>query len=110
MYEESVFGKFDLRKQTPSSNTQSSQLTLRGLQERYVKFGEKKKRLLLKTSWGSDMTEIFLLVAGFCYLIYIVAFKVPKDIKKVEDKVDLLQLHIREIELKLNQINKKIDK
>jgi hypothetical protein len=56
------------------------------------------------------MTEIFLLVAGFCYLIYIVAFKVPKDIKKVEDKVDLLQLHIREIELKLNQINKKIDK
>ena len=36
MFEESVFGKFDLRKQTPSSNTQSSQLTLRGLQERYT--------------------------------------------------------------------------
>ena len=55
------------------------------------------------------MTELFLLVFGFCYLIYIVAIRVPKDIKKVEDKVDLLLLHIKEIELKLNQINKKID-
>jgi len=56
------------------------------------------------------MTELFLVIVGFCYLIYIVAIKVPKDIKKVEDKVDLLLLHTKEVELKLNQINKKIDK
>ena len=62
-----------------------------------------------KANRRNDMTEMFLLVFGFCYLIYIVAIKVPKDIKKVEDKVDLLLLHIKEIELKLNQINKKMD-
>jgi len=52
------------------------------------------------------MAETFLLVLGFCYLIYTVAFKVPKDIKKVEDKVDLLQLQLKEINLKLSQISK----
>lgn len=41
---------------------------------------------------------------------YKVSFGVSKDIKKLESKVDNLQLHLREIELRLNQINKKLDK
>ncbi|SHJ69434.1 hypothetical protein SAMN02745975_02650 [Geosporobacter subterraneus DSM 17957] len=56
------------------------------------------------------MAEIFLIIIGIGYLIYKVAFGVPKDIKKLEDKVDLLKLHLQEIELKLNQIDKKLDR
>lgn len=51
------------------------------------------------------MTEIFLLVLAICYLIYRIVFEVPKSIKKLEDKIDLLNLQLQKIEAKLNQIN-----
>lgn len=54
------------------------------------------------------MTEIFLIILGIGYLIYKIAFRVPKDVKKLEDKIDMLKLHLQEIELKLNQIDKKV--
>jgi hypothetical protein len=56
------------------------------------------------------MVEVFLIILGIGYLIYRVAFRVPKDIKKLEDKVDMLNLHLQEIELKLNQLDIKLDR
>lgn len=56
------------------------------------------------------MAETILIILGICYLIYRVAFGVPKDIKKLEDKVDILKLHLQEIGLKLDQLDKKLDK
>lgn len=56
------------------------------------------------------MAEIFLIILGIGYLIYRVAFQVPKDIKRLEDKIDMLKLHLQEIEIKLNQLDKKLDK
>lgn len=53
------------------------------------------------------MAEIFLLVLGFCYLVYVVAFVVPSKIKKVEEKVDLLQLQLKEIQATLDKVNKR---
>jgi cell division protein FtsL len=56
--------------------------------------------------------EIFVILVGIAilYLIYKAAYVVPNDIKRIESKVDNLQLHLKEIELKLSQIDKKIDK
>ncbi|MCG8400781.1 MAG: hypothetical protein MJA84_04200 [Firmicutes bacterium] len=56
------------------------------------------------------MTETFLILLGFGYLIYRVAFVIPKDIKRTEDKIDMLKLHLEEIKLTLNEINKKLDR
>ncbi len=56
------------------------------------------------------MVELFLILVGTGYLIYRVAFGVPKDIKRLEQKIDMLNLHIQEIELKLNQGDRKVDK
>lgn len=55
------------------------------------------------------MENLYIILFGIACLIYIIAIKLPRDIKKVENKVDVLQLHLKEIELKLNQINKKLD-
>lgn len=55
------------------------------------------------------MAETSLIILGILYLIYRVAFQVPKDIKKLEDKVDMLKLYLQEVELKLNQIDNKLD-
>ncbi|WP_156936341.1 hypothetical protein [Clostridiisalibacter paucivorans] len=51
------------------------------------------------------MTLTFLILFGVCYLIYKVAFEIPKNINNIEDKIDILKLHLQEIELKLNKIN-----
>lgn len=47
-----------------------------------------------------------LILLGIAFFIYRVAFEVPREIKKLEDKIDILKLHLQEIELKLNQIDK----
>ena len=52
------------------------------------------------------MGELFLILLLCSYIIYRVAFVVPKDIRRVEEKIDMLKLHLQEIELKLNEINK----
>ncbi|MCT4621116.1 MAG: hypothetical protein N4A62_17230 [Marinisporobacter sp.] len=56
------------------------------------------------------MAETLLIIMGIVYLIYRVAFRIPKDIKRIEDKIDMLKLHLQEIELKLNEFDKKSDK
>lgn len=56
------------------------------------------------------MEQITLILLGVGYLVYRVAFKVPKDIKKLEEKVDMLNLHLKEIEIMLSQLDEKIDK
>ncbi|QZY56471.1 hypothetical protein [Crassaminicella profunda] len=56
------------------------------------------------------MAETLLIMLGILYLIYRVAFRIPKDIKRIEDKIDMLKLHLQEIELKLNELDKKSDK
>lgn len=48
---------------------------------------------------------MFLIFLGTGYFIYRVAFEVPKDINKIEYEVDMVNLHLQEIELKLNQID-----
>ena len=56
------------------------------------------------------MAEAAIVIMGIVYLIYRVAFEVPKDIKKLEEKIDKQNLHLQEIELLLNQLDKKLDK
>lgn len=56
------------------------------------------------------MEEITLILLGVGYLVYKIAFKVPKDIKKLDEKIDMLNLHLKEIEIKLSQLDEKIDK
>lgn len=51
-----------------------------------------------------------LIILVIIFFIYRVAFEVPKEIKKLEDKIDILKLHLQEIELKLDQLDKKLDK
>lgn len=51
------------------------------------------------------MTEIFLLLLGFGYLIYKITIEIPRDIKRVEEKVDILKLHLQEISIKIDKIN-----
>lgn len=55
------------------------------------------------------MVESFLLLLGVGYLIYRIAFEIPKQIKRTEEKVDMLKLHLQEIQLNLHEINKKLD-
>jgi hypothetical protein len=59
---------------------------------------------------GIYVAETILIILGIVYLIYRVAFGISKDIKRLEDKNDMLKLHLQEIELKLNQLDKKLDK
>ena len=65
---------------------------------------------LVNKGGESQMAETLLIILGIIYLVYKVAFEVPKYIKKLECKVDNLQLHLKEIELKLSQLDKKLDK
>lgn len=65
---------------------------------------------LVNKGGESQMAETLLIILGIIYLVYKVAFEVPKYIKKLEFKVDNLQLHLKEIELKLSQLDKKLDK
>lgn len=55
------------------------------------------------------MTEIFLVMLGIGDSIYRITFEIPKQTKRTKEKVDMLKLHLREIKLTLNHINKKID-
>lgn len=55
------------------------------------------------------MVEIMLIILGIGYLIYRVAFEIPKDIKRTEGKIDMLSLQVKEINLKLNELNKKLE-
>lgn len=51
-----------------------------------------------------------LVILAMLFFIYRVAFEVPTEIKKLEDKIDILKLHLQEVELKLDQLDKKLDK
>jgi hypothetical protein len=55
------------------------------------------------------MELIFLTILGTGYLIYKIAFIIPRDIRSVENKVDMVKFHLQEIELRLNEISKKLD-
>lgn len=55
------------------------------------------------------MVEIILIILGIGYLIYRVAFEIPKDSKRTEGKIDMLSLQLKEINLKLNELNKKLE-
>jgi hypothetical protein len=59
---------------------------------------------------GGESQIVEIIILGIIYLIYKVAFGVPKDIKKLESKVDNLQLQLKEINFKLSQLDKKLDK
>lgn len=51
-----------------------------------------------------------LILLFIIFLIYRIAFEVPNDIKNLENKIDILKLHLHEIELKITDLDKKIDK
>ena len=55
------------------------------------------------------MVLMVLIIFFIGYLIYKVIFEIPRDIKKLGDKIYMLKLHQQEIELKLNQLDKKQD-
>jgi hypothetical protein len=55
------------------------------------------------------VTETFIILLLIGYFIYRVAFEVPKDINKIHDEIDRVNLHLREIEIILNQIDNKLD-
>lgn len=50
----------------------------------------------------------FLIVLVILLLIYQIVFVIPKSIGKLEEKIDILKLHLQEIEIRLNEIDKKI--
>lgn len=52
-----------------------------------------------------DLAEIFLIIMGIGYLIYKVAFEVPKDIKRLENKMDKIDLQLQEILFRLNKLD-----
>jgi hypothetical protein len=56
------------------------------------------------------MAEVFLILLVIGYFIYRVTFEAPKGINKLEDEIELVNLHLQEIELKLNQLDRKLDK
>lgn len=41
------------------------------------------------------MAETVLIILGILYLIYKVAYKVPKDIQRLESKIDQLQAQLK---------------
>jgi hypothetical protein len=51
-----------------------------------------------------------IIILGIIFLIYRVAFEVPKDVKNLENKIDILKLHLQEIEIRLTELDKKIIK
>ncbi len=55
------------------------------------------------------MTETFIVFLLVGYFIYRVAFEVPKGINKIHDEIDMVNLHLGEIEIILNQIDNKLD-
>jgi hypothetical protein len=56
------------------------------------------------------VAEVVLILLVIGYLIYRVPFEVPKGINKLENEIEMVNLHLQEIELKLNQLDKKLDK
>ena len=43
------------------------------------------------------------------YIIYIVAYVVPREIKRCNESIDLLRQQVKEVSHKLNNINEKLD-
>lgn len=56
------------------------------------------------------MELTILLIMGIGYLVYRIAFQVPKDIKRTEEKIDMLELQLKEINIELNEISEKLQK
>lgn len=44
------------------------------------------------------------------YLIYRIAFILPREISKSNESIELLRQQVREVSMKLNEINEKLDK
>ena len=57
----------------------------------------------------NQMAETILMILGILYLVYRVAFGVSKDIRRVEQKVDGLRLHLDAIELQLSRLDKNLN-
>jgi hypothetical protein len=55
------------------------------------------------------VAETFIIFLLIDYFIYIVAFEVPKDINKIQDEIRMVNLHLQEMELILNEIDNKLD-
>ena len=55
------------------------------------------------------MAELFLALLLIGYLLYIIAFRIPNLMKKTEEKIDILKLNIHEVQIRLNEISRKLD-
>lgn len=55
------------------------------------------------------MGQLFLILSVVGYLIYRIAFEVPKNVKKTEEKIDALKTQMRRLEIQLKEIDKKLD-
>ncbi|QUH26009.1 hypothetical protein [Serpentinicella alkaliphila] len=55
------------------------------------------------------MAEIFLALLVAVYIFYIVAFQIPNQIKSIEEKIDILKLNIHEVQIRINEISRKLD-
>ncbi|WIV11290.1 hypothetical protein [Proteiniborus sp. MB09-C3] len=54
------------------------------------------------------MFEIILILFVAAYLVYTIAFQIPRRLQKMENKMDSLSMQLKEINLKLvGIINKK---
>ena len=58
---------------------------------------------------GEKVIEGLLIMSGIIFLIYKVAFGIPNQINNLESRVDTLHLQLKEIQIKLNQMDKKLD-
>lgn len=56
------------------------------------------------------MLEIILILFIAAYLVYTIAFQIPRRLQKMEDKIDSLSMQLKEINLKLIDIIDKENK
>lgn len=50
------------------------------------------------------MEIIFIIGVTIIYLIYKIGFEAPKNLKRIENQIDTLNLNVKEIEYRLIQI------
>lgn len=55
------------------------------------------------------MLLYILIILLIIYIIYQVTIGIPSQLKKTDEKIEMLKLNFKEINIKLNEINQKLD-
>jgi hypothetical protein len=52
---------------------------------------------------------VVLLIFLAIYLIHQITFGIPEQIRGMDEKMEMLKLHFKEVNIKLDEISKKLD-